>query len=229
RDLMGICEEALSSPVEIELAVTFRPKADRPMRLSFLQVRPLAVPETAITVEPAEVEDPSALVATRCALGNGEDASIRDVVWMDPAEHDPARHPAVALRAEEINRRFLEDDKPYLLIGFGRWGSSDPWLGPPVTWGQICAARAIVEASLPTLPGDLSQGSHFFHNISSFGVPYFLVRHDTGDRVDWDWIRGLPSHDLGDGLRHTELPAPVTVKVDGRSGRGVIRRPEARA
>jgi hypothetical protein len=225
RELMRICEDALRSPVEIEFAATFDPRAGRPLRVSFLQVRPLVVPETAVTVAKEEAADPATLVATRCALGNGEDLTIRDIVWVDPAEHDPARHPAVARAAEAANRRFLDADRPYLLIGFGRWGSSDPWLGPPVTWGQICAARAIVEASLPSLPGDLSQGSHFFHNISSFGVPYFMVRHDTGDRLDWDWIRGLPAEDLGEGLRHAELSRPLTVRVDGRSGRGIIRRP----
>jgi hypothetical protein len=225
--LMRVCEEALKSPVEIEFAATFDPNAERPMRVSFLQVRPLVVPDTAVTVTEEEARHPATVVSTRVALGNGEDATIRDIVWVDPDHHDPALHSAVARAAERVNRRFLEADRPYLLIGFGRWGSSDPWLGPPVTWGQICAARAIVEASLPSLPGDLSQGSHFFHNISSFGVPYFMVRHDAGDLLDWDWIRSLPAEDLGEGLRHSVLPGPVTVKVDGRTGRGVIRRPGA--
>jgi len=141
-----------------------------------------------------------------------------------PDGYDPSRHPAIAQEAEKLNRTLLDAGKPYLLVGFGRWGSSEPWLGSPGTWGQICGAAAIVEASLPDLPGDLSRGSHFFHNITASGVPYFMVRHEEGGRIDWDWLRGLPATAETENLRHVSLPAPLAVKVDGRTGRGVVRR-----
>ena len=110
-------------------------------------------------------------------------------------------------------------------MGFGRWGSSEPWLGSPVTWAQIHAARAIVEVSLPDMPGELSQGSHFFHNVTSFSVPYFSVRHDAGGRVDWDWLERLPAVRETPHLRHVTLESPLGIRVDGVTGRGVVLRP----
>lgn len=225
RALLDVSAEALGAPVEIEFALTFDESSETALRLAFLQVRPLVVPGTEVLVDPEELEAPEVLVASDRVMGHGVLETIRDIVYVEPDGYDPARNPEIAREAEQMNRSFLESGRPYLLVGFGRWGSSDPWLGSPVTWGQICAARGIVEASLPSLPGDLSQGSHFFHNITAFGVPYFTVRHDSAGRIDWDWIRSLPVAAETRHLRHVTLPEPLTVKVDGRTGRGVIRRP----
>jgi hypothetical protein len=109
------------------------------------------------------------------------------------------------------------------LIGFGRWGSADPSLGIPVVWSQICGAKAIVEATLPAMNVELSQGSHFFHNMSSFQVSYFCVRHDGEDRLDWAWLGRQPAVTETGLVRHVRLDAPLVVKVDGRTGRGVVR------
>jgi hypothetical protein len=109
-----------------------------------------------------------------------------------------------------------------VLIGFGRWGTADPWLGIPVGWSSISGARAIVETSTPALQPDPSQGSHFFHNLAGFQVSYFSVRH--GDRdVDWDWLGRQPVVRETDLVRHVRAAAPLTIKVDGRTGRGLIR------
>ncbi len=110
-----------------------------------------------------------------------------------------------------------------MLIGFGRWGSSDPWLGLPVRWAQISGARVIVEATLPHAQPDPSQGSHFFHNLTSFGVSYFTVRPGDTHAVDWDWLDAQPAAAETEFVRHVRLAAPLRVEVDGRSGRGVIR------
>ncbi|GJM45550.1 MAG: hypothetical protein DHS20C21_23920 [Gemmatimonadota bacterium] len=225
RELLRICEDTLEAPVEIEFAVTFDAKAELPARIAFLQVRPMVVPGFRIEVDPHEFGDPDILVASDRVMGNGVLETIRDIVYVKPDDYDPARNAEIAKEAAAMNRRFLDEGRGYLLVGFGRWGSSDSWLGSPVTWGQICGAHAIVEASLPSLPGDLSQGSHFFHNITSFGVPYFMVRHDSGGKIDWDWMKTLPVAGESPNLRHVTLEAPLTVKVDGRTGHGVIRRP----
>ena len=111
---------------------------------------------------------------------------------------------------------------PYLLIGFGRWGSSDPWLGIPVTWSQIGGARAIVEATLPAMNVDLSQGSHFFHNISSFNVSYFSVPFDGDFPIDWDGLARQAAVTETEFVRHVRLPHPLRIAVDGRQGRGAI-------
>lgn len=227
REALAVCEDAHGAPVEIEFAATIDEKASEPMRLAFLQVRPMMVPDTEVGVTEEELAAPDSVVASDRVLGNGIVDTIRDVVHVNRAAYDPSLHRAIAQQAEELNAGLLDAGRPYLLIGFGRWGSSDSWLGSPVTWGQICGAGAVVEVSLPDLPGDLSQGSHFFHNITSFGVPYFMVRHDTGGRIDWAWLEGLPAAAETANLRHVRLPEPLVIRVDGRSGRGLVRRPGA--
>lgn len=115
---------------------------------------------------------------------------------------------------------------PYLLIGFGRWGSSHSSLGIPVDWSQISGARAIVESTLPNMNVDLSQGSHFFHNLSSFEAAYFMLQYDGPFQIDWDWLNTQPAAHETDLIRHVRLSAPLSIRVDGRSGRGVILREE---
>jgi hypothetical protein len=112
--------------------------------------------------------------------------------------------------------------RPYLLIGFGRWGSQDPWLGVPVEWPEISGARAIVEAGLPTMSVEMSQGAHFFHNLVSFHVAYFSIpAHETGG-INWAWLEALPRREEGEWVCRAETPEPLTVRVDGRVGRGVV-------
>ena len=123
-----------------------------------------------------------------------------------------------------MNRGLVAEGRPYLLIGFGRWGTSDPWLGVPVLWSQISGARAIIESSLPNIEADPSQGSHFFHNVTGFRVLYFTVKHTGRYRVDWDWLdRQLVTAETL-FVRHLRLETPLTAKVDGRTGRGIIVR-----
>ena len=128
---------------------------------------------------------------------------------------------------EQINRPLLEGSIPYLLIGFGRWGSSDASLGIPVNWGQIAGARVIVESTLPGMDVEPSQGAHFFHNIVSFQVCYLCVRGDAGGRgagqsIDWPWLDRQSIVTETDYVRHVRLDKPLTVKVDGRAARGAV-------
>lgn len=227
REILAVGAEGTGAAVELEFAATYREDEEEPIRLALLQIRPMAVPETEVRLTPEDLDAPDVIVASDRVLGNGETEGIRHVIFVDPDRYDSVNHPAIARELEELNDRFLESGEEYLLVGFGRWGSSDRWLGAPVTWSQISAARAIVEASLPSLPGDLSQGSHFFHNVTSFGVPYFTVRHDGVGRIDWEWLKGLPPVAETANLRLVALPAPLGVRVDGRSGLGLIRRPAA--
>lgn len=127
-------------------------------------------------------------------------------------------------RMAAINRGLVKDERRYLLIGFGRWGTSDPWLGIPVAWGQISGARVIVEATLPDVQPDLSQGSHFFHNLLSFHVLYLSVEHHGPHRIDWGWLGSQPVLQSTDHLTHVRLSEPLEIRVDGASGRGVVRR-----
>ncbi len=131
----------------------------------------------------------------------------------------------IALELEAVNRRLVAEGRSYLLIGFGRWGSSDPWLGIPVVWGQVSGAKVIVEATQPGFSVELSQGSHFFHNLTSLQVSYFAVTHSSHFAIDWTWLDAQEGEESGEYVRHVQLPAPLLVKVDGRSGRGYICKP----
>jgi hypothetical protein len=224
KRLLAVCEEGLREKVEIEFAVALPPGGGgAPARVGFLQVRPLAVADERVDLTDDQMEGPDVLLSSDNVMGNGVEGGIRDVVYVKPEGFHSLRTREAAADIAAINARLLDSRTPYLLLGFGRWGSSDPSLGVPVEWGEICAARALVEATLPAMNVEPSQGSHFFHNISSFGVSYFCVRHDGGGRIDWDRLAALPAEAETATVRHVRSPRPLVVRVDGRTGRGLIR------
>lgn len=226
ESLLDACERACDARVEIEFAMTFDTQASPPRgRLGFLQVRPMVASDAVVDIEQDELYEPQALLASEAAMGNGVDDTIRDVVFVRPDAFEPMRTPEVAADIDAINRELVDARLPYLLIGFGRWGSSHPTLGIPVNWSQIAGARAIVEATLPSMNVEPSQGSHFFHNLSSFQVSYFTVPHNGPFRIDWDWLDAQPIVRETPLVRHVRLTEPLTVRVDGRTARGVIRHP----
>lgn len=220
--LLKRCEETVGSEVEIEFALTTDPQREHPPRFGFLQVRPMVVSHGKVDVSDEELLGEKVLAGTTKALGNGLIEDIRDVVYVKPQGFEAKFTRLIAEELATINRQIVDDKVPYLLIGFGRWGSSDPWLGIPVEWSQISGARVIIEATLPTMDIELSQGSHFFHNLTSFQVCYLAIHHAGDYQIDWAWLDGQPEVSHGDYVRHVRLQTPLKVKVDGRSGRGVI-------
>ncbi len=230
RELLPLFAERAGAPVEIEFALTLPVEPDHPARLGFLQVRPMLVSDTLVEVGEAELADPRAVVRSGHVMGNGVIEGIRDVVYVRPDRFEARHTPVIAAEVDELNRGLVEAGRPYLLIGFGRWGSADPWLGIPVEWSQIAGARVIVEAGLPTMNVDMSQGAHFFHNLLSFRVAYFSVPQREPDggspAIAWDWLDRLPARRETEFLRHVETPAPLRVRVDGRRGQGVVLRIE---
>jgi hypothetical protein len=224
KELLRACEESLGTMVEIEFAVTFPHPGPCPARFGFLQVRPMIVSHAQVEVPAEEFDRQGILVASESALGNGSIDSIRDVVYVKPDTFEAKYTQTIARELEEINRTLTGAARPYVLIGFGRWGSSDPSTGIPVNFGQISGARAIVEATLPNMNYILSQGAHFFHNLTSFKVLYFSVGHTGRFTVDWNWLRGQAAAAETKFVRHLRLTSPLHIKVDGRSGRGLIIR-----
>jgi len=224
------CKEALQSDVEIEFAVTLAgaesliPDAEAPRthRFGMLQMRPMLVAREQVEVTAEELHNPRVLVATERVLGNGILDTLTDIVYIRPEGFEARHTPAIAAELEALNRRLADDGRLYVLIGFGRWGSSDPWLGVPVTWPQISGARVIVEATRPDMNVDPSQGSHFFHNMTSFRVQYLTVSHGGPYAIDWAWLAGLPAECELEHVRHVRAPQALVAKVDGRAGRGVI-------
>ena len=224
--LIAASERVVGQAVEIEFAMTFPSGGESgPARLGFLQVRPMVVPTEAISIGDEELLRDDLLFSSDHVMGNGELEVVRDIVYVKPEPFESRHTRAIAAQLERMNLPLLSEGRPYLLIGFGRWGSSDPWLGIPVNWGQICGAKVIVEATLPTMNVEASQGSHFFHNISSFQVSYFTVSHNAERGIDWEWLDAQEVAEDQEFVRHVRLESPLRVKVDGRSGHGAIWHP----
>jgi CheY-like chemotaxis protein len=217
--LLEIGQWGMGSPVEIEFAVDLAKR-----ELAFLQLRPLALAYSseAVTIETME---PSQLVcASKSVLGNGRIDNIYDAIIVDRARYDRSTSRQTALELARFNAELA--GKPYLLIGVGRWGSADPWLGIPVTWDQIAGARVIVEAGFQDFRVAPSQGTHFFQNLTSFNVGYFTVNPDAGEGfVDWVWLAAQPSVRDASAVRHLRFASPLVVKMNGKHGEGVIMKP----
>ncbi len=219
QSILKVCEEAVGDPVEIEFAVNFgKEKAS----FGFLQIRPMVVSSEIVEVDEDEMIGENVLLSSDKALGNGVIDNISDIVFVIPKKFDKKNTQQIAEELDRINRKLLEQNIPCLLIGFGRWGSSDPWLGIPVEWGQISGAKVIVESTLPGINVDLSQGSHFFHNMTGFKVKYFSINFDGKFKIDWDWLNNQKIVDETEFVKHIKLDRNLKIKVDGRKACGVI-------
>lgn len=222
--LLHEAEDTLKAKVEIEFAVTIEQERNQParLRIGFLQVRPMVVSDEVVDVTTSDLTSPAAIVASEMVMGNGIQTGLHDIVYVRPENFSAMQTPLIAEQLAALNRKLADEQRPYLLIGFGRWGSSHPSLGIPVDWSQISGARTIVEATLPGMNVELSQGSHFFHNLSSFRANYFMVRHDGRFPINWEWLNRQPAASDTELVRHVRLEHPVTVRVDGRTARGVV-------
>ena len=224
KTILQIAEKSTDAKVEIEFAITFEePKDESPRaRVGLLQVRPMMVSEQMVEVSVEDLVDEHAVIASEHTIGNGIVENIQDIVFVRPENFSVMETPAIAKELEVINRQLSDEKRPYLLIGFGRWGSSHTSLGIPVDWSQISGARAIVESTLPQMNVELSQGSHFFHNLSSFQTSYLMVSHEAEHGINWDWLNLQPVVHETELVRQVRPEHPVTIKVDGRHMRGVV-------
>ena len=221
KTLMQACETALKNPVEIEFAMTFPSVTSKTAYFGILQVRPIHISHETVTIGPDECGSRSLIVSAN-VLGNGTLSSIRDIVSLKPEKFDFKYSRIIAQDLEKMNRKLIDNDRPYLLVVFGRLGSSDPWLGIPVQWGQISGAKTIVEAKLSHVHVDLSQGSHFFHNISNLKIFYFSPDLNETKSFDWNWLNTQETVQETEFTKHVRLSSPLLVKVDGRKKTGVI-------
>jgi hypothetical protein len=226
KALLAAAEKAMGAKVEIEFAMTIREPGSAPpqARLGFLQVRPMVVSGEVVEITAGDLSDPDAIVASERVMGNGVNNTIREIVFVRPEHFSPLKTRVIAEDLDGINQQLAEQGRNCLLIGFGRWGSSQPSLGIPVDWSQVSSARAIVEATLPAMNVELSQGSHFFHNLSSFRASYFMVHHEGTAGINWEWLNQQPLVQETEFVRHVRPSHPLSVRVDGRTGRGVILR-----
>ncbi|MFG0329392.1 MAG: PEP/pyruvate-binding domain-containing protein [Phycisphaerales bacterium] len=230
RHLLDLGSWGMSAPVEIEFAVDLPDTPDEPAEFAILQMRPLVVSREPVRL-PQELEDDAVFCSSDHALGNGRFAGIRDIVAVDPEQFDARHSVETGQRIGELNASLRAAERPYLLIGPGRWGSRDPWLGIPVTWGQISGVRILIETEMRGRSVEPSDGSHFFHNMTSFRVGYMTVNPNTGvGALDWEWLRGqawIKRYD--NGLLWARLRAPLTALIDGRRNEGLVLKPEGDA
>ena len=223
--LLKMGEKSMGCPVEIEFAVTLGVKRALPAHFSLLQIRPMVVNNDLVDIDPETFDNEKLLCKTDTALGNGTIQSIRDVVYIKPDGFTASKTKDIVKEVEAINKTLFEAERPFILIGPGRWGSSDSWLGIPVTWSQICGAKVIVEASQKNMNIDPSQGSHFFQNMTSLGVVYFTVPYNrSGSMINWEWLNSLEATSETEFTRHISVEEPIKVMVDGRTGKGAMLR-----
>jgi CheY-like chemotaxis protein len=225
--LLTLSSDAMDCPVEMEFAACMDADNVFPARFSVVQVRPLVVSDELVKVDLSAVQKEHALCYSDQVLGNGVSNEIRDVVYVKPAAFDAARSPDIAIEVDQVNSRLRAENIPYLLVGPGRWGSTDPWLGIPVKWSQISGVRAVVEVSLPNMNVDPSQGSHFFQNMTSLRIGYFTIPlNGARGFFDWPWLDMQPLVSETPFLKHVRAVQPLKVIIDGRKSEGMILKPE---
>jgi len=222
-DILEIGRQGMGGPVEIEFAVNL-PDPDHPKaEFWLLQIRPMGAVGPLLQDVLISAEDlRRAFCRSEQALGNGVRRDVADIVYVRPDTFDAARTVEIAAEVGRINRQLTAENRPYLLIGPGRWGTADRWLGIPVDWRQISGVAAIVETSLETLKADPSQGSHFFHNITSLGIGYVTVADGDRGFIDWGRLERMPASTETRFLRHLRLERPMTIKIDGKASRAVM-------
>ncbi len=221
-DILQLGRRGMGGAIEIEFAVNLDPGAPGRGEFCLLQMRPMVMADQRreVDISPLDV-DTALCYATHC-LGNGESRVMRDIVYVKPEDFDHAATPRMAEEIGRINAALTKDQAPYLLVGPGRWGSNDRWLGIPVKWHHISGVHAIVELRNDQLSAEPSQGSHFFQNITSMGIAYLTVVENGEDRFAWGLLEGLQVAAETEFIRHVRLPRPLALKIDGRQSQGVV-------
>ena len=164
----------------------------------------------------------AAFCYSTAALGNGSSKDITDIVYVRPDTFDPARTVEIAGEIGRINKRLVRQNCKYLLIGPGRWGSADRWLGIPVSWHDISGVGGIIETTSENLKAESSQGSHFFQNITSLGIGYLTISQNSRSFIDWQGLQSLPTTAETAHLNHVKLDKPLNIKIDGKTTRGIV-------
>jgi hypothetical protein len=222
-DVLQVGSREMNKPIEIEFAVDLdRPKGE-PKVFYLLQIRPIVETDESLEIDLENVNPEEAIIISDSALGNGVISNLFDLIYIKPETFKAADSKVIAERVDILNTKMLKEGKNYILIGPGRWGSSDPWLGIPVKWPQISAARVIIESGLENYRIDPSQGTHFFQNLTSFRVGYFTLNPFIKDGYyDLEWLNNRDAIYEDEFLRHVRLESPMMVKIDGKKNRGVI-------
>ncbi|MDD2331379.1 MAG: PEP/pyruvate-binding domain-containing protein [Candidatus Cloacimonetes bacterium] len=227
QELLEIGEIALGIPVEIEFAVNLDHDNLMGQIPSFyiLQIRPLSVTTEAYRIDVEKLDKKDLIMYTEHGMGNGIIDDLTDIIYMDPERFDKTRTQEMQAEIETLNEKMHRENKRYILIGPGRWGSRDRFLGIPVRWPQINRAKVILETGLRDFIVEASQGTHFFHNLVAMNVGYFTIPYvSQTDFVDWEWLLNQPVTERGDFFVHLEFDHNLVVRMDGKTGLAVIHK-----
>ncbi len=228
QTLLEIGQREMNNPIEIEFAVNLDVPKGEPKRFYFLQIRPIVQTDQKVDLDLGNIELGNTIIYSDQALGNGVINNIRDIVYVKPDDFSPSENNKIAGEIERINDRFVKEGRNYVLVGPGRWGSRDPWLGIPIKWGQISMARVIVESGLENYRIDPSQGTHFFQNLTSFRVGYFTINPYLDDGYyDLDFLKNQETYYEDKHVRHVRFKDPLEIQIDGKNNKGVIFKPNA--
>jgi hypothetical protein len=222
KDLLQLGEQGMGCPVEMEFSVNISADKIEPSQFAFLQLRPMTARDEMQQVYISNEEIENAFCFSRKALGNAVKNDMADIIFVKPETFDSGKTVAIAKDLAKLNATLVRENRKYLLIGPGRWGSADRWLGIPVSWADISGVGAMVETESEQMVAEPSQGSHFFHNITTLGINYITVAAGDGGRLDWDWLVSLPRLSDTTYIAHVRLETPLMLKVDGRQSMGVI-------
>lgn len=224
--ILRIGQQEMGRPVEIEFAVNMDPSDHTRATFYLLQIRPIVDNKEIMDEDLSLVKNEETILSSTSILGHGIVGDVQDIIYVKTGAFNSSNNQLIAYEIEKMNRSFTDQEKGYVLVGPGRWGSSDSWLGIPVKWPHISNARVIVECGLENYRVDPSQGTHFFQNLTSFGVGYFTVNPFKGDGwFDEAFLNAQPAVEETEYLRHVHFDAPITIKMDGKKSLGVVLKP----
>ena len=224
--LLQIGQKEMGRPVEIEFAINMNKQDPRIATFYLLQIRPIVDNKEVMNEDLSVIQQEDTILSSTSVLGHGIINDVQDVIYVKTGAFNAANNQLIAYDIEKMNRKFTGTETNYVLVGPGRWGSSDPWLGIPVKWPHISNAKVIVECGLENYRVDPSQGTHFFQKLTSFGVGYFTINPFKGEGwFDEDYLNQLPAVEETEHLRHVRLHAPIVIKMDGKRSLGVVMKP----
>ena len=224
--ILKIGQKEMGRPIEIEFAVNINPEDQTKATFYLLQIRPIVDNKEIMNEDLTLIKPEETIISSSNVLGHGIISDIKDIVYVKTENFNSSNNQLIAYDIEKLNRQFIEKDESYVLIGPGRWGSSDPWLGIPVKWPHISNAKVIVECGLENYRVDPSQGTHFFQNLTSFGVGYFTINPFKKEGwLDENYLNALPAVNETYYLRHVRVEEPAIIKMDGKHSVGVVMKP----
>ncbi len=227
RDILELGRAGMNTPVEMEFSVNLSVPPGQPKEFHVLQLRPMVISQEREQLEIGDIEPERLVCRSNQVFGNGLINNVHDIVFVDRQRFDRANTVQIAREIGLFNLELAGEQRPYLLVGIGRWGSADPWLGIPVTWDDIAGARVIVETGFEDMKVTPSQGTHFFQNLNAFQIGYFTVNADGNhDFIDWPWLSAGEAVKTREYTRHLRFEKPLIIKMDGHNSEGVILKPE---